>query len=160
MQNSLILRTFLGVGAGDGNRTHVASLEGWSSTIELHPRPAVRVLRPRQRSDPGPAAKSWWRGYAQNIVFRARSSTAILCLRACGQTLPSLVSASIAGRQRWSRHDDRSGVGTSVGIAPPGGWELEFGIGFGGPPSNRTKTHIPQQPIGEISLRGPNRVEN
>ena len=23
-------------GAGDGNRTHVASLEGWSSTIELH----------------------------------------------------------------------------------------------------------------------------
>ena len=25
-------------GAGDGNRTHVASLEGWSSTIELHPR--------------------------------------------------------------------------------------------------------------------------
>jgi 3-methyladenine DNA glycosylase/8-oxoguanine DNA glycosylase len=25
------------IGAGDGNRTHVASLEGWSSTIELHP---------------------------------------------------------------------------------------------------------------------------
>ena len=25
------------VGAGDGNRTHVISLEGWSSTIELHP---------------------------------------------------------------------------------------------------------------------------
>jgi hypothetical protein len=25
-------------GAGDGNRTHVTSLEGWSSTIELHPR--------------------------------------------------------------------------------------------------------------------------
>ena len=24
--------------AGDGNRTHVTSLEGWSSTIELHPR--------------------------------------------------------------------------------------------------------------------------
>ena len=27
-------RTF---GAGSGNRTHVASLEGWNSTIELHP---------------------------------------------------------------------------------------------------------------------------
>jgi hypothetical protein len=27
----------VGLGAGDGNRTHVASLEGWSSTIELHP---------------------------------------------------------------------------------------------------------------------------
>ena len=25
-------------GAGDGNRTRVTSLEGWSSTIELHPR--------------------------------------------------------------------------------------------------------------------------
>ena len=25
------------LGAGDGNRTHVASLEGWRSTIELHP---------------------------------------------------------------------------------------------------------------------------
>ena len=24
-------------GAGDGNRTHTASLEGWNSTIELHP---------------------------------------------------------------------------------------------------------------------------
>ena len=24
-------------GAGDGNRTRMASLEGWSSTIELHP---------------------------------------------------------------------------------------------------------------------------
>ena len=25
-------------GAGDGNRTHIASLEGWSSATELHPR--------------------------------------------------------------------------------------------------------------------------
>ena len=24
-------------GAGDGNRTHVTSLEGWGSTVELHP---------------------------------------------------------------------------------------------------------------------------
>ena len=28
----------LRAGAGDGNRTRIASLEGWSSTIELHPR--------------------------------------------------------------------------------------------------------------------------
>ena len=27
----------LSIGAGDGNRTHAASLEGWYSTIELHP---------------------------------------------------------------------------------------------------------------------------
>ena len=26
-------------GAGDGNRTHAASLEGWNSTIELPPQP-------------------------------------------------------------------------------------------------------------------------
>ncbi len=25
------------LGAGDGNRTHATSLEGWDSTIELHP---------------------------------------------------------------------------------------------------------------------------
>ena len=25
------------IGAGDGNRTHTTSLEGWDSTIELHP---------------------------------------------------------------------------------------------------------------------------
>ena len=25
------------LGAGDGNRTHVTSLEGWNSTLELHP---------------------------------------------------------------------------------------------------------------------------
>jgi hypothetical protein len=25
-------------GAGDGNRTRIASLEGWNSAIELHPR--------------------------------------------------------------------------------------------------------------------------
>ena len=29
---------YIFIGAGDGNRTHVASLEGWNSTIELHPR--------------------------------------------------------------------------------------------------------------------------
>ena len=33
----LLARTPLRVGAGDGNRTHAASLEGWNSTIEQHP---------------------------------------------------------------------------------------------------------------------------
>ena len=32
-------------GAGDGNRTHIASLEGWNSTIELHPH-SVNQLDP------------------------------------------------------------------------------------------------------------------
>ena len=35
--------------AGDGNRTHVTSLEGWSSTIELHPQ---RKWSGRRDSDP------------------------------------------------------------------------------------------------------------
>ena len=34
-------------GAGDGNRTHTTSLEGWGSTIELHPR-----IRPDARHVP------------------------------------------------------------------------------------------------------------
>src|SRR5262249_17923689 len=65
-------------GAGDGNRTHVASLEGWSSTIELHPlkltlRPFASEDRhglpdrgsiPWSRPEPGAfePTKRWWRG--------------------------------------------------------------------------------------------------
>ena len=29
-------------GAGDGNRTHTTSLEGWGSTTELHPQMSLR----------------------------------------------------------------------------------------------------------------------
>ncbi len=35
-EKSRFYRDYFSTGAGDGNRTHVASLEGWSSTIELH----------------------------------------------------------------------------------------------------------------------------
>ena len=31
------------VRAGDGDRTRMASLEGWSSTIELHPHVSMRL---------------------------------------------------------------------------------------------------------------------
>ena len=33
------------IGAGDGNRTHVAGLEGQNSTIELHPQHLIRVKK-------------------------------------------------------------------------------------------------------------------
>ena len=33
-------------GAGDGNRTHVTSLEGWNSTIELHPQDPGDYITP------------------------------------------------------------------------------------------------------------------
>src|SRR5436190_11717768 len=35
-------------GAGDGNRTRAASLEGWNSTIELHPQ-LCSIIAARQR---------------------------------------------------------------------------------------------------------------
>ena len=41
-----------GIGAGDGNRTHVASLEGWNSTIELHPRAQIIYQILGQKSIP------------------------------------------------------------------------------------------------------------
>ena len=42
-------------GAGDGNRTHVASLEGWCSTIELHP-PATLRSCPSASTEFAPSA--------------------------------------------------------------------------------------------------------
>ena len=42
-------RRFSG-GAGDGNRTHVTSLEGWGSTIELHPPKDGLSIRPLRKS--------------------------------------------------------------------------------------------------------------
>ena len=35
--------------AGDGNRTHVSSLEGWCSTIELHPHVQYFVVSTHQQ---------------------------------------------------------------------------------------------------------------
>jgi hypothetical protein len=43
-------------GAGDENRTRMTSLEGWGSTIELHPH-VHDVLRPE-----GVRLRSWSRG--------------------------------------------------------------------------------------------------
>ena len=37
-------------GAGDGNRTHVSSLEGWCSTIELHPQGGSIHIQPRDNT--------------------------------------------------------------------------------------------------------------
>ena len=43
-------------GAGDGNRTHVTSLEGWSSAIELHPPASAIGIRFAVR---GRQAEKW-----------------------------------------------------------------------------------------------------
>src|SRR5579862_7114313 len=54
-----------GAGAGEGYRTHVASLHGWSLTIELHPRRHRR--EPRHATPPVVEfrkllGRGWWRG--------------------------------------------------------------------------------------------------
>ncbi len=67
-------------GAGEGNRTLVVSLEGFCSTIELHP----RNLPPRQPIIQTPAQQkllycngstpeSWWRGTDSNHRTRKRA---------------------------------------------------------------------------------------
>ena len=47
-------------GAGDGNRTHAASLEGWNSTIELHSH--LRALR------------KYWNIISQTALFVKRKT--------------------------------------------------------------------------------------
>ena len=59
------LCSFTVIGAGDGNRTHVVSLEGWSSTIELHPQ--------HQRWCPGPESNR--HGVWSPRDFKSRAST-------------------------------------------------------------------------------------
>src|SRR5580704_1531383 len=67
--HDLVQTLWQSAGAGDGNRTHIASLEGWSSTIELHPpvhsfspHPALPICRatagagPKAPSVPGDRA--------------------------------------------------------------------------------------------------------
>jgi hypothetical protein len=51
-------------GAGEGNRTLVVSLEGFCSTIELHP-PQISPLRRSAR--PLMPQVSWWRGKDSNL---------------------------------------------------------------------------------------------
>ena len=46
-------------GAGDGNRTHTTSLEGWGSTTELHPR--IRHGVPYDSTFPPPLSRAFYR---------------------------------------------------------------------------------------------------
>ncbi len=56
------------LGAGDGNRTHIISLEGWSSTTELHPQ---KILK-----------KIWWRGEDSNLRRLSRQIYSLIPLAA------------------------------------------------------------------------------
>src|SRR6185503_19640275 len=72
-------------GAGEGNRTLVVSLEGFCSTIELHP-PEAGLSTPKQlavgtsrrsfddpATDPNrPVTQCWWRGKDSNLRRQSR----------------------------------------------------------------------------------------
>ena len=53
-------------GAGEGNRTLVVSLEGFCSTIELHPPGAFPRLSPVILLHPGQQPGNWWRRLDSN----------------------------------------------------------------------------------------------
>ena len=64
--------------AGDGNRTHVSSLEGWCSTIELHPhickafharRSPPTALPARCQNPIKPAAKAFCMNCVSNELY-------------------------------------------------------------------------------------------
>src|SRR5262245_5532466 len=62
------------IGAGDGNRTHTASLEGWSSTIELHPH---HHNRSPTSSDPTLARQPGWdRHVVEGVGFEPTYASA------------------------------------------------------------------------------------
>ena len=67
-----------GHGAGGGNRTLLASLEGWSSTIELHPR----------------RHGIWWRGLDSNQRRRAPADLQSAPFSHSGTPPPCSVSAA------------------------------------------------------------------
>ena len=54
-------------GAGDGNRTHIISLEGWSSTTELHPQISTHIYK-------------WWRGEDSNLRRLSRQIYSLIPL--------------------------------------------------------------------------------
>ena len=74
----------LRIGAGEGNRTLVISLEGFCSTIELHP----RFVQPARSSPAGCAvpwscpSRSWWRGKDSNLRRQSRQIYSLLPLTA------------------------------------------------------------------------------
>ena len=61
------------VGAGDGNRTHVSSLEGWCSTIELHPQGGSIHIQPRDNTIRKAAVSTFLFGFSQAIGLPPRS---------------------------------------------------------------------------------------
>ena len=90
-------------GAGDGNRTHIASLEGWSSTIELHPHspPPTPADRPSLPDRDGTSRGGGGGGRIRTYVGIRRQIYSLLPLT----TRPPLqtVKSSSLSRSWWLR---------------------------------------------------------
>ena len=74
-------------GAGEGNRTLVISLEGFCSTIELHPRTSARQslhhsAQPLRKAGDDQAGVSWWRGKDSNLRRQSRQIYSLIPLTA------------------------------------------------------------------------------
>ena len=66
-------------GAGEGNRTLVISLEGFSSTIELHPQ-NHQPATPKNQNHP--LQRSWWREKDSNLRRQSRQIYSLIPLTA------------------------------------------------------------------------------
>ena len=88
-----------GSGAGEENRTRIASLEGWSSAIELHPRAGGPASGRGDLNPRPPAPKA-------GALTKLRYSPFILALT-CGSSVPGRFGSQ-AQRSKTSCHDETS----------------------------------------------------
>ena len=134
--------------AGDGNRTHVACLEGRGSTIELHP----RVSRPgpsRLGAEPSPGRSS--------LAPRCGPSMTVLCSRSPVVSGPAARIASrpsMPARSTWVEQDSnlRRQCHQIYSLAPLAAWvSTRLGSSPVGPASRR----VASQAIAAIGARRP-----
>ena len=99
-------------GAGEGNRTLVISLEGFCSTIELHP-PGTSAQRcattTRMRSANPPSRNSWWRRLDSNQ--RRRKPTDLQSAPFSHSGTPPKGTAKYGGRFRFCQRAAARGSG-------------------------------------------------
>ena len=97
-------------GAGEGNRTLVLSLEGFSSTIELHPQ---NDNAQHYQSRPLQQLQSWWREKDSNLRRQSRQIYSLIPLTAWVSlqpvtekldSLPMVCQSFFRAGRQYSRH--------------------------------------------------------
>ena len=109
-------------GAGEGNRTLVVSLEGFCSTIELHPHlpasarlppsahlPATAPMSPSDGRLPKPSTSFWWRGKDSNLRRQSRQIYSLIPLTAREplRTKPLIMLGFLCRVKRGGWHTSR-----------------------------------------------------